>query len=739
MVQRTFSRNAITRMKITSVILFVILSINKLIGQEDSVQIISISTLQVHGILLDKNWKFQAGDHAEYADPGYDDSNWEPINPTPDIGDLPHIRNTTIGWLRFRLRVDSALLNKPLAFQVRQHLASEIYLNGVLVKKYGVVSANPLLVDGYQPQYEPFGVQFTTPEQVIAVRVSFQPGLPYFGFVPPFNGFILVINDVENVAPFIKFEMRFDKFNYIDGALFLLLFLIHLSFFIVYPKQKANLYFGLSTFFIGIGNLLYVAIKHSHDVDFIIHAAVIDFVMFWSLYGLFLFLAIHTLFSSRKGFSFWFIVALFPLGIPLLFLSYKWGYVLGMLIPLLLAVAEASRISIQAMRHGKRGVGIVIAGLASFFVFFLLFHLMLYGILPSPSLSEQHSLRDLIYHLSAVSIPVTLSIYLSLQYAYTSKDLEKKLAEVQQLSQKTIAQEQERQQLLANQNELLEMQVAERTTQIVEQKEALQASLQHLKSTQAQLIQSEKMASLGELTAGIAHEIQNPLNFINNFSEINTELIDELTTELAKGNMQSANEIAGNLKENEQKINSHGKRADAIVKGMLQHSRSGGGVKEPTDINALADEYLRLAYHGLRAKDKSFNATLKTDFDEHVGAINIIPRDIGRGILNLVNNAFYTVNEKKQRNGEGYEPTVSVSSKKLSDKVEVRVKDNGDGMPQKVLDKIFQPFFTTKPPGQGTGLGLSLAYDIVKAHGGELKVETSEGAGSEFVIQLPVG
>ena len=197
-----------------------------------------------------------------------------------------------------------------------------------------------MLVDAYHSQFEPFGVQFTTTEQVIAVRFSFQPGLPYFGFVPPFNGSILAINDIENSAALIKYEMRFDKFNYIEGAFFLLLFLIHLSFFIVYPGQKANLYFGMSTLFIGIGNLLYAAIKHSHDVTFITHAAVIDFVMFWSLYGLFLFLAIHTLFSSRKGFSFWSIVALFPLGIQLLFLNYRWGYVLGMLIPLLLAVAE---------------------------------------------------------------------------------------------------------------------------------------------------------------------------------------------------------------------------------------------------------------------------------------------------------------------------------------------------------------------------------------------------------------
>ena len=274
--------------------------------------------------------------------------------------------------------------------------------------------------------------------------------------------------------------------------------------------------------------------------------------------------------------------------------------------------------------------------------------------------------------------------------------------------------------------------------------EALKTEQEHLKATQSQLIQSEKMASLGELTAGIAHEIQNPLNFVNNFSEINTELIDELKGELATGNMQLANQIADSLKENEQKINNHGKRADAIVKGMLQHSRSGGGVKEPTDINALADEYLRLAYHGLRAKDKSlsagqagFNATMKTDFDESIGNINIIPQDIGRVILNLVNNAFYTVTEKKKQRGEGYEPTVSISSKRINSKVEIIVKDNGNGIPQKIRNKIFQPFFTTKPTGQGTGLGLSLAYDIVKAHGGVLKVETREGEGSEFTIQLP--
>ena len=267
----------------------------------------------------------------------------------------------------------------------------------------------------------------------------------------------------------------------------------------------------------------------------------------------------------------------------------------------------------------------------------------------------------------------------------------------------------------------------------------LETTLTNLKSTQSQLIQSEKMASLGELTAGIAHEIQNPLNFVNNFSEINTELIEEMKVELKAGNKEDAIALANDIADNEQKINHHGKRAGDIVKGMLQHSRNtSNATKEPTDINKLADEYLRLAYHGLRAKDKLFNATMKTDFDDTIGNINIISQGIGRVILNLITNAFYVVDEKKKSGIEGYEPTVSVSTKKSGDKVLISVSDNGKGIPEKILDKIFQPFFTTKPTGQGTGLGLSLSYDIVKAHGGELKVETIEGAGTTFIIRLPI-
>jgi two-component system, NtrC family, sensor kinase len=278
-----------------------------------------------------------------------------------------------------------------------------------------------------------------------------------------------------------------------------------------------------------------------------------------------------------------------------------------------------------------------------------------------------------------------------------------------------------------------------------QQKDKIEATLKELKSTQAQLIQSEKMASLGELTAGIAHEIQNPLNFVNNFSDVNKELLGEMNEEIEKGNLEEVKAIAKDVIDNEEKINHHGKRADAIVKGMLQHSQISTGLKEPTNINKLADEYLRLAYQGLRAKNKSFNATWKTDFEESLsadeagsGKINIIPQDIGRVLLNLYNNAFYAVNEKKQQHTENYEPAILVSTKKVSDKVEIKVTDNGNGIPQKIVDKIYQPFFTTKPTGQGTGLGLSLSYDIVKAHGGEIKVETEEGKGTSFIISLPI-
>ena len=306
-------------------------------------------------------------------------------------------------------------------------------------------------------------------------------------------------------------------------------------------------------------------------------------------------------------------------------------------------------------------------------------------------------------------------------------------------AQEKTREEQQNNKVITAMKAELEQQVIERTAEITKQKEELEITLHELKSTQAQLIQKEKMASLGELTAGIAHEIQNPLNFVNNFSEVNKEMIAEMKQEIEKGNYGEVKTIAADIAVNEEKIIHHGKRADAIVKSMLQHSRKSTGIKEPADINALCDEYLRLSFHGLRAKDKSFNAEFKMNFDDSIGKQNIVPQDFGRVLLNLFNNAFYATIEKKKTADNNYKPHVSVSTKKINNHVEIAITDNGNGIAQNIVDKIFQPFFTTKPTGEGTGLGLSLSYDIItKQHNGIIKAESKEGEGTQFIIQLPL-
>jgi signal transduction histidine kinase len=281
-------------------------------------------------------------------------------------------------------------------------------------------------------------------------------------------------------------------------------------------------------------------------------------------------------------------------------------------------------------------------------------------------------------------------------------------------------------------------QIKQRTnTQLENQKNEIENTLDRLKSTQKQLIHSEKMASLGELTAGIAHEIQNPLNFVNNFSEVSGEMIEEVYEEIESGDIDEAKEILQNLKGNIEKINHHGQRASGIVKSMLDHSRTTSGEKVKTDINTLCDEYLKLAYHGLRARDRSFNADYKTAFDENIEPIKIVPQDIGRVVLNMINNAFQATQEKAKSGEENYRPLVTVTTKKMVKYIEISISDNGPGISDEMKDKIFQPFFTTKPTGQGTGLGLSLSYDIVKAHGGEIYVVSNKRNSTKISFKLP--
>jgi two-component system, NtrC family, sensor kinase len=515
--------------------------------------------------------------------------------------------------------------------------------------------------------------------------------------------------------------------NAIATGIFFILCFIHFCYFIFDRSQKISLYYlfyCLSIFYIYFTFIFIYYQGHSEKVSvnmLIFDLGTVSFCMAF----LFLVLVVYVLFDYRKRTVFKVLTILAVATIYSIYRDDIIGSFIDTIVFPVLCMLEVMRICILAYKQKKKHAGII--------TLFICLYIILYvweGLLDQTTI-----LATILIYFVFLGLPVVIAIYLGIKTASTNRSLKITLDEVRMLSAQNLAHEREKQEILASQNVLLEKQVTERTSE-------LNQSLTHLKQTQSQLIQSEKMASLGELTAGIAHEIQNPLNFVNNFSDVNAELIDELNAERLKPNAERdellETEILNDIKENEQKINHHGKRADAIVKGMLQHSRATKGVVEPTDINTLCDEYLRLSYHGMRAKDKTFNAEMKTDFDETIGKINIIPQDIGRVLLNLFNNAFYAVNEQKTRNPESFKPTVSVATMKCDDKVQIIVKDNGNGIPQNIVDKIFQPFFTTKPTGEGTGLGLSLAYDIIKVHGGTLKVESKEGEGSEFVIQLPV-
>jgi two-component system NtrC family sensor kinase len=683
-------------------------------------QIQIIDSIPGEGVLLNKGWKFQRGDNPDYATPGYDDSKWQSIDPTLDIHDLPQIKEGIV-WFRLHLFVDSNLLREQLALVIQQSGASEIYLNGSLIYSFGVFDTDAAKVKAYDPLAQPvvFPVK-KDGQQILAIRYILQPGVRYTAIFASHNyAFKAITNTIEATNQQITFFFQ-DLFI---AGIFFILTVLHLSFFLFYRSQKANLYFCLYTLFTMVYFIKGYFYSYIRWVEYKYYA--FNLTVDLTIIGyVFMVTAIYYFLEQKRSIWYFTLMIFDILCIIAVALPGYWGWNIVMVLLTNLINLEITRISFIAVKKKKRGAWIMATG--------CLCYLVIWGVFIFAEHPGQISTFNLItFYTAFLCIPVSASVYLGVDFAFTNRLLQQKLIEVENLSQRTIAQEKEKQQILADQNETLEKQVTERTLE-------LKQSLENLKSTQAQLIQSEKMASLGELTAGIAHEIQNPLNFVNNFSEVNKELLTEMNDELDKGNLFEAKAISKDLIDNEEKIIHHGKRADAIVKGMLQHSRISTGQKEPTDINKLADEYLRLSYHGMRAKDKSFNATTKTEFDESIGKIKAVPQDIGRVLLNLFNNAFYAVMQKKKGVGDSYEPTVSVITKKVDSKVEIHVKDNGVGIPQKVVEKIFQPFFTTKPTGQGTGLGLSLSYDIIKAHGGEIRVETKDGEGSEFIIQLPI-
>ncbi len=672
-----------------------------------------------------EGWVFKQGNNADWANPYLDDSDWKEFKPTELSANLADESGRVEGWFRIKIKLDETFRDVPVGIARQLWAATDVYVDGLLVHSFGN-TGNP---------YE-----------------AFNPVLKYdraLDLVPQ-KEYLFAIHVVDYEALFTQRELRLNPHNllnfvsltgpafnnwvtskakesYVLGTLsisvsglllFLFLLLLYLN-----PNQKI---FQLATI---LNTVVLLAAVGSYYRVFIELTYTAEKALFLFTNGLSLPVmhALTLLITERvlkKKIS-WIsisIVILMPFTSVLghvFSISWPFGLVEAALLGYFVWLVFSSR---QKIKKIEWTVVFAMTALTVGSLFWVFLH--------KYYLDTFYEYENLLKAFVLLIAPTLFLVYVALSY----KEI---LAEREAEAKNVIRITEEKKELLEQQNSLLEVLVTKRTSE-------LEKSLIDLKSTQSQLIQSEKMASLGELTAGIAHEIQNPLNFVNNFSEVSTELIAEMNVEMEKGNNDEAKEIANDLRQNLEKINHHGKRAADIVKGMLQHSRSSSGVKEPTDINALADEYLRLAYHGLRAKDKSFNSSMKTDFDESIGNINVVPQDIGRVILNLITNAFYAVNERQKLLATSYEllanyePTVSVSTKKEGNKVLISVKDNGNGIPQKILDKIFQPFFTTKPTGQGAGLGLSLSYDIVKAHGGELKVETIQGEGSTFIIQIPL-
>jgi two-component system NtrC family sensor kinase len=666
---------------------------------------------------LNENWKYQKGDDIQWAQPSYNDNFWKTAVTKGNLNqsnDKQLAGENEIVWFRRKIKVDSTF-KESIIFNVMQSGASDIYLDGKLLRSFGMVSNNPKIFQQKSADDDIFILPLEPgKEQILAVRYATgSQNFPIYNKLWNFRIQITTMAVLNSPDRFINNKLAllpvgFDMFLISLGATSLISILFF-TLFLFFPKERINGFFALSTFcmswFIILRNQSYAAENDTFWLSI--------FSGIFLLTGILIMLfCVYRILKHKIGFWFWTLCGLCFLSI-ISRIVYPISY-FG--IVLILHQLTVIIVSFRSLKTNRIAALIFISCMGITFIYFI--SNMIFNALDI----DTSAYSSIFSGLSFMLLPLSIAIYLGYSFSQRSKSLATQLKEVKKLSAENTR-------ILSEQKDNLEKEVALRT-------QDLNTSLENLKATQSQLIQSEKMASLGELTAGIAHEIQNPLNFVNNFSEVNTELLEDMNGELDKGNLVEVKQIAKDILENEQKINHHGKRADAIVKGMLQHSRSSSGTKEPTDINKLADEYLRLAYHGLRAKDKSFNATMKTDYDETIGTIKIIPQDIGRVILNLITNAFYATNEKQKSGIDNYEPTITVSTKKVGATVEVSVKDNGNGIPQTALDKIFQPFFTTKPAGQGTGLGLSLSYDIVKAHGGELKVETEENQGTTFKIVL---
>jgi signal transduction histidine kinase len=668
-------------------------------------------------------WRYHPGDNSAWAGTTLQDSSWDALDPIVYLSDFMKKYPEHIGWFRLKFAVADSLRNRIVGFSSDIFGATELYLNGKLLRKLGKVDADSSKVVVENSGDRPFPMMLSNDSiQVLAIRFAYKKKELY---VPELNRRITLTANIGNA------DMRFGNLPrmlpiwiYYLGCFFVglnfVLLVLHGSFYAYFRQGRQNLFYAGYTLFSAFTWTEALILLHEHEL----HLRMLN-TMFMNTSILFmqafLVMTIYTFFAYQKRMV---IGVLLIASVAGFILQFYAGEIIGFavinLLPILY-IFEALRVTWKARQRRERGAVTILSGIFLYILFWIATFICF---------ASQHLyLGAFFIYLGAGCLMVLMSIAIARQLANTNIELQGKLSEVEELSK-------EKEDMLMRQNIILEEKVQLRTAELNE-------SINHLKQTQSQLIHAEKMAGLGELTAGIAHEIQNPLNFVNNFSEVNIELMEELKNEKLKDPAERDDKLESlllkDIAENLVKINHHGKRADAIVKGMLQHSRKSSGQKEPTDINALVNEFSGLAYRAQRSKDASFNANLVTEFDESIGMIKIIPQDIGRTILNLIANAFYSTAKASIAANEMYEPTVTIGTKKLGDKVFITVKDNGVGIPEKIADKIFQPFFTTKPTGEGTGLGLSLSYDIItKGHNGVLTVTSKEGEGAVFTIELPI-
>lgn len=710
---------------IRTFLFFLTLSIGYQSFAQDSIFVLSTDKLSKYGSIVlgdQAGWRFQQGSNPDWANPDFDDSRWQTYKPQSLRIDKIDQKGPALGCLRFKLKVDSSLAKEALHLRIDIYAAVRVFMNGKEIKN----RTDTGLKNG----------GFTH-------KSRSEAGMPQSVLLDPTRTNVLVIYSSEQNNNWLR------NYTYMDLS---------------------------SPLFIVIGTKYYAGVKtkdlewNTYTLAICVTGLMMLALFFWLMAWqnplekqLFWIATLTTFLTIQQLLAIFYYEFSAVLGYPVLRILSQIVYATCIsLIPLVISQILLRKTVIMAQVFLALGLSLMVFILffsgATFLsgprtylwdifrflviisvVFLILKHRnQLYraqwvasvGLLTAYSIGFLSFDADtnlfIVYATPVVSFltfPFALLVYIALTLKQNWVTIQRNIHEITILSS-------EKQQLLTSQNERLEQQVEQRTAE--------------LKASQTQLIQKEKLASLGELTAGIAHEIQNPLNFVNNFSEVNAELVSELEEEQQKParDTQLEAELLSDLKQNLQKITHHGQRASSIVKGMLEHSRATTGERQLTDLNQLADEYLRLSFHGLKAKDNTFSADYELIADENLPLVNVVPQEIGRVLLNLINNAFYAVHKRfrpLQGDKKEYFPKITVFTKAIDTQVIIQVQDNGVGIPAAIKDKIFQPFFTTKPTGEGTGLGLSLTYDIItKGHGGTLEVETKEGEGTTFVVTLPL-